>query len=262
MLGKLIKYELRATARYFLPLYIILFCMTIMNRIFMAIPIFDHGYFKMIPALFMTLYVVICIATIIATFIIMILRFYQNLVTDEGYLMFTLPVKTHSIILSKLLISAFWEVISVLVVVSSIFALIITPALFSELSTGLQHLYNEVLRVMGAQTALIIIETFIMIVLTPFYGILMIYSSIAIGQAFSRRKILSAIVAFIAIQMILQFASSILMVFVMAITGLNDTDPSIIYTIIYPITISTTLLLGAVFFFITNYIFKNKLNLE
>ena len=44
----------------------------------------------------------------ILAFVLMIYRFYKNLMTDEGYLMFTLPVTTGQLIWSKMIVSAVW----------------------------------------------------------------------------------------------------------------------------------------------------------
>ncbi len=44
------------------------------------------------------------IAAVVTTIVLMILRFYRNLMTDEGYLMFTLPVSTTELICSQLIV--------------------------------------------------------------------------------------------------------------------------------------------------------------
>ena len=48
---------------------------------------------------------------------VMMFRFYKNKFTDEGYLTFTLPVKTSQIFLSSALNMLIWMVISVVLVV-------------------------------------------------------------------------------------------------------------------------------------------------
>ena len=42
----------------------------------------------------------------------MVYRFYKNLMTDEGYLMFTLPVSRSQLIWSKLIVSMAWGILS------------------------------------------------------------------------------------------------------------------------------------------------------
>ncbi len=90
MLGKLIKYEIKATARTFLPLF--------------AALLISAGIYKLISALSakapqapeiisLILYNIILVGVFVMTFVVMVQRFYKNLLSDEGYLMFTLPVK-------------------------------------------------------------------------------------------------------------------------------------------------------------------------
>ena len=52
-------------------------------------------------------YVVLIISISAITLIIMVQRFYKNLLGDEGYLMFTLPVKTWQNVLNKLIFAVF-----------------------------------------------------------------------------------------------------------------------------------------------------------
>ena len=102
MLKKLLKYEFIATGRIFLPLYGALIVVSFLQKLF-----FDFNFGNMrnislniligaIPVLFTTLVV----AVIVTTFIMMIMRFYKNLLSSEGYLMFTLPVSVSKLIWS------------------------------------------------------------------------------------------------------------------------------------------------------------------
>jgi hypothetical protein len=71
------------------------------------------------------------------TLIVLIQRFYKNLLGDEGYLMFTLPVQSWSHILSKLAVSMLWTVVSGGVALCSILFIssnnISTPEFYKEL---------------------------------------------------------------------------------------------------------------------------------
>lgn len=262
MLGKLLKYELRATSRYFLPMYLILFCMTIINKILMSVDVLNQGYLKLLTGLFMATYVMLNIGIVIATVIIMIYRFYQNLITDEGYLMFTLPVKTHSLILSKWLISSFWTVVSVICIVLSVFLLLLSPSFLSNIDNYWNSFFNLFIQEMGSSSNLLVIEMILLLVVSLFYNSIMIYASIAMGQALSRRKILGAIAAYLIINTVMQLFSGILMLIVMFLFSWRVSDPSVIYVFIFPISIASSIVLGGVFFYITNYVFKRKLNLE
>lgn len=98
------KYELRSTARYFLPIYaaIIVFSMLIGIR-----GINDNYMYALNMILPMALGLSF-MGLGVLTLIMVVKRFDSNLLGDEGYLMFTLPVKSSSIIFSKLLTSLIW----------------------------------------------------------------------------------------------------------------------------------------------------------
>ena len=75
MLGKLLKYEFRATGRLFLPLYGALVIFALINALLLS--------FREIPqlpaVLAMLVYILLAIAVFVVTFIVMIQRFYKNL---------------------------------------------------------------------------------------------------------------------------------------------------------------------------------------
>ena len=68
-------------------------------------------------------------------------RFYRNFFTDEGYLTFTLPLKRRTLLLSKTLNSALWQVIhGALLVLCLILALVINLAGQSYGSSNMEAL--------------------------------------------------------------------------------------------------------------------------
>ena len=88
---KLLKYEWKACARTCLPLYGVLILMSLISRILYVIPKNTSLYF-MLPAISSMLYMGVMMAAFVVTAVILIQRFYKNLLGSEGYLMFTLPV--------------------------------------------------------------------------------------------------------------------------------------------------------------------------
>ncbi|TQW45448.1 ABC transporter permease, partial [Clostridioides difficile] len=111
MLGKLLKYELKASGRIFIPLYIAILIVAVFNGIFMNTNILQvQGIgILVLTSLFMALGVL--------TIVVTIQRFRKNLLGDEGYLMFTLPVSTSSLILSKCITALIYAVLSFIVAV-------------------------------------------------------------------------------------------------------------------------------------------------
>ena len=89
MLGKLIKHEFRATARTMVPLFLILLAVTLCA--FAAFNFLTAGLGGMFAAMFMFLFFLAVLAMLIMSFVLMIQRFKNNLLSDEGYLMTQAP---------------------------------------------------------------------------------------------------------------------------------------------------------------------------
>lgn len=111
MLGKLMKYELRATGRMMLPLFLLTLLLGVFTR--MSTAVVQHTHTNITESLNMLLifaFVLALIGTAVFSVILMVMRFRNNLMTDEGYLMFTLPVSVHQLLWAKLLVSMLWFV--------------------------------------------------------------------------------------------------------------------------------------------------------
>ena len=119
MLRKLLKQEFRATARVMLPLYLVTFVLALAVRLVLLLSqnqvLLDSVGGRTLRAILLgvsvTAFVVATIATFLAALIQAVLRFRSNLLGDEGYVMFTLPVSTHQLVWASSLprLSGFWE---------------------------------------------------------------------------------------------------------------------------------------------------------
>jgi hypothetical protein len=272
MLVKLMKYELKATARTLIPLYIALLTFAIINKIFIGTGLADRlegfGSIPFILSIFG--YGCTMAAVFIVTFFVIIQRFYKNLLGDEGYLMNTLPVTTTTNLISKLSIATLWNIISGFVAVLSILIMAFNPDAFSrffqELFKGLSEGYSEV----GIQIYIIIIEVIIIVLIYLLKSLTMIYASISIGHLFSKHRILSAFGAFIGLNFIAGAISTGTMM-ALSIIGksqnlanehLDALSRMLTFHKILICVILYNLVFFIAYFIITNYILKNKLNLE
>ena len=104
MLSKLLKYELRASGRILLPVYALLLASAGCCSLFYKLAA-DHPYrtgaASVLMGLLMMAFWIFVVATGAITALLMIYRFYKNYMTDEGYLMFTLPVNRHQLHLGQ-----------------------------------------------------------------------------------------------------------------------------------------------------------------
>jgi hypothetical protein len=261
MLSKLLKHELKATARYLSPLYLILLLLSVVNRIILELDIFD-GFLIIIPRFITFFYVLSIIAVIVVSFLMMIIRFYKNLMTDEGYLMFTLPVKSNQLINSKLLVSMFWTVASIVAVIASILIVGATPESLSSFMDGLRAFWADVNAELNGKALMMLLEIIVMALLGLINSILMIYVSIAIGQLFNGHKLIGAFGAYIAIYVALQIGLTLLVFLISIISKDAFMESTSVPDIVFPLVLFVLIILNATYYLVTNYIFKKKLNLE
>lgn len=106
MLGKLIKHELRHTARYTLSIYIAVAAIVGL----MALSLLSSSSWLGVMSCF-ALYVA-GFVTVIVTLVSVIRGFYDTLFGRQGYLTLTLPVKCSSLLISKVIVSFIWIVAS------------------------------------------------------------------------------------------------------------------------------------------------------
>ena len=110
MLSKLLRHEFRATGRIMLPVYALLLVScggcTLFGRLLGRYP--ESTVLSVVQTVFATLFGVTTFGMLLLTLVLMVYRFYKNLMTDEGYLMFTLPVSRSQLIWSKLLVALVW----------------------------------------------------------------------------------------------------------------------------------------------------------
>lgn len=264
MLGKLIKYEFKATGRTLLPLYGAVILFAFINKMFLG-DFFINGetFLGEIPrAIGMMVYVTTLIATFFVTLFIIIQRYRTNLLGDEGYLMNTIPVKPWQNITSKLIVSCVWSVLSFVCAIVSIMILAYQKGLIKAMITGMPEFFEVLFSYVGTNEVIIIIEIISIMIIGLISGILIIYASLSIGNIFSKKKMLASLGAFIVLNMASNTIATFIQFPIMMIfskgTELQVADIQIMLII----TAGIVLLLSIAYFAISNYILKRKLNLE
>lgn len=261
MLRRLMKYEIQSTARIFLPLYLLLFLTAVLNKVFLSINEEKLG----IPiAISMTAYVGIVVAIFVMTLVVTIQRFYKNLLTDEGYLMFTLPVSVDSQIISKLLIASLWNFASLVISLFSVLVLAADKNVMQELAIAIQQL-KAFLAMQGPQVYFILFQFVLLMLLLLFVSILNLYVAMAIGHLISKHRVAGSLGAFFLIGLIEQIVITVLISVGVNYGWFNifDTMQSIdAMQLMLGLANAGTLVLGIFFYAGTRYILKNKLNLE
>lgn len=199
MLGKLLKQDFRATARIMLPLYVAVPVLGLFTNLITHLCENQDGFLiNAISMLVSFVFSLSLIAAVVTTIVLMVLRFYRNLMTDEGYLMFTLPVSTTELIFSKLIVSVVWFL--------GTFAVDALGMLLSGMLGGYEDFfrfrfvftfnvpYN--IPITQAQAGWLAAGVDVLVILCGLALCLMTYAAMAIGQSFKKNKGLMSVVFF------------------------------------------------------------------
>lgn len=221
MLGKLMKHEFRATGRILLPIYLLLMVTTVFFNIMLRLTAqpapMPNGVATIIAVLdgvAKASFVIALIGTAVMTFALMIWRFYKNLMTDEGYLMFTLPANTDSILWSKLLTAVIWSFITL-----AVFAAVVAMSFVIQDANGVREFFRDLipfwnsLDITAGQVISYGAEILAFAVSAVLASFLMFYAAISLGHSFSNHKILLSVVFYIVFSIALQIVMSMAVAF-------------------------------------------------
>lgn len=276
MLSKLMYHEFKATRRVFFPAYGIVLALAVISSIFM---ILSNSLQRLaVPlTLLLVAYGLSLFAVGILSFVYMIVRFYKNLLCDEGYLMFTLPATPAQLIWSKCIVSTIWMVVSTILCIVTLGILLI-PLMLGTFSTADASFWNTIH--LGfqyiAQTCGIHAITFpiLLIVLGIVYianSCMHIYACLAVGGLFNKHRLGAAVIAFIVFAIAWNIILTVLLSVSSKITHVFSWDPfsysaftnglsaSYLFIIGFIVTVIVCMLVN---FCITNYLFKRHLNLQ
>ena len=194
MLGKLLKHEWKATARRYGLFYLILASITVFTAIIHAIPV-DNIFYTMGETSLIVMYIVSLCGVIFCSTGMAIVRFYKNMVSDEGYLTFTLPVKVEQLVFVKFLVAYIWQLVTVILCILSLFSVFVIGHIeMGEFFDGVSSLADMA----GKMVPVFIV----MMLISMMYQLMIYYLSIAIGQRFGNYKILASIIAYCALSFV------------------------------------------------------------
>ena len=256
MLRKLMKYEFMATGRVFLPVYAALIAVSIVSRILQSFPATPPAVIANVASSMMI--AGIGVITLLLTF----QRFRNNLLSNEGYLMMTLPVSTNKLILSKMFVAAIWCLASFIVVASSIMIMAFGSFSIVSLFVALSRIFEQ-FALSPLRAFVHLVEVILSVAFSLFLGILLLYTCMSLSMLVNRRRGLFTFGAFIVITTVVQILISILNVF--GIPGLLATLNMNIYEMIHFSIIVWLVVLAAFcagFYSITRYMLGNRLNLQ
>ncbi len=269
MVKKLFKHELLSYARLLFPIYGILLMISVFTR---ATQLFesDSTIYHIICASSWIFFVIAIVVAIVLTTVFIIVRFYKNLFSGEGYLTLTLPFTPSQHIRVKLLTAVLVEFVTGLLVLLSI--LIVTEwDVLNEIGKALTYLIDHIPQKWQDHLPLFVIEILILLVVSIFSNYLMYYTCISVGQLSKKNRVLAAVGVYFIIYFIYQAigtAFGIAMAFLTEtplldnITTFCENHPIGAIHIGFTVTLVIELAVTAAYYLITRHILCNKLNLE
>ena len=205
---------------------------------------------------------------------VLMYRFYKHKFTDEGYLTFTLPVKTNHIFLSSGLNMVIWTVIAFLVALLMYAMMLLCGTAqeglfnddiveaFSSLGIFIDGIGEEFTELMGAGFVPLLILN---VLVVPLFSSVIAMTCVTLGAVVAKKhKILAIIGISYGVEMVLSILLSVVTYLPLFIAAIID--PSMESPMLYiTLTLILTFLLQAGItvggYFLSTGLMKNKLNL-
>ena len=255
MLKKLIKHEFKDTMRLFIPMFGFIVVLTPIFSLMMSLGSqpYDENTADALSLVFgsgIIGYCLLLFGLLIVTQVLIAIRFYKTMTSQEAYLTFTLPAKTGQLLLAKWLVSFVWYILACGIALISmlIVVLIATPITLSEIIHGIGFVLQTIN--LSDFSALVLLGIFI--------SILMMYLSIMIGQLVQTHRIALSIGAYLGLSQGLQIVISLLSIpFILIFPDVIDSIHVVLllFCLLYGA-------LGVIFYLLTYLITAKKLNIK
>ena len=264
MFGKLLKYEFKSTAKWYLLITLIALGLSVLTGIIAGsssttIRSWDLDTMQMVAGTIGILIFGGVIGLYLSNYYIIIRRFYSNLYGREGYLTWTLPASPHAIILSKFVGALVASLYCLFLLFFSGFITIIVMG--AVIGQDLSPVFSIIAEAFSHSIAYWIIVWWIF---TTASGIFLFYVSIALGQLFQNRRGFKAILFFFLLCIVLSIIGtavnplkdSYAVGSALVYGNIDDFGPNFIPGLIYEVIKIVSM------YFTIHYISKYKLNLQ
>ena len=277
MLKKLLKYEVRATARTYGGMYLALLAASVLfgGSVWRWNDTTSDAY-STLMGLLSLVYTAVIIGTVVVTIMTIVQRFYRNLLGREGYLMHTLPVTEVQLAASKLISSTVWSLCSILAACLSFgvlaFIMLIDMHMLDQLPRLLSSVREAFARYnMEFWEALAFsgVVSFVRMV----SAIACIYAACMVGHQFKKHPALAGILSFFVMQYVqgwleklLKIGTGVYETTIYSIVGdvgsIETTVAALGYMGSAMVTLGIAAAFGVFWFGLTVWLMRNKLNLE
>lgn len=268
MVRKLIKYDFSSYLKLLLPVQLILLGIAALNRIIQLFEDKSSTVYNIVFGSSVSLYVVSIIVALVLTFIVSIVRFYQGMYSNEGYLSHTLPVTPTQHIFSKLITTMLFYLGTIASILLS-FIIVTLGEMNIEIMKAAGFLIGRYTEYSDGNFILYLIEFVLLIFVSFISSTLCMYFCISVGQLAKKRKILLAFGAYFGLYIISQIIGTILIIIFSTLNyeAMNRISMWIIenitafFHIVLIGGIILELVVSLIYFLITRFIMSKKLNL-
>ena len=206
MLKKVVKYDFSVMGKHLVPLYLAMILLSFVEKLGTILvdsfPIFGT-FFGMLTFI----YVIVLIGGFIYTFFLAVQSFYNAFMKDEGYLINTLPVTKETLVLSKVIVSSIYIVLTVVVIILSVCLAIMNMELIENIGKFITNLIENGI---GADSTIILILTALILLGSYIQQLLF---SLALGQTRSSHKLIYSFLFGFVIYTITQIVSTVSLLF-------------------------------------------------
>lgn len=278
MLGKLVKYDIKSLIRVFIPVWIAAPVIALMLSATIHVlsvsdgplmGVFSDYVAPILLGILAVLFVVVIAGMMIMTLILVIRRFWNGLLKEEGYLAFTLPVDIWQLIVSKVIAAAIVNLIGGLVAVISCLILLlgISKEMFYNMGYMLSFLWAGIVAQFGGFTGVQIVLVILLVISSTICGIYMLYASMSLGQLIEGHRVAGSFLAYICINIAVGTitnigAAIVTNLFMDDLLNLILNNMGLVITLYLLIILVLIEVQIAVYHVITEYVLRNKLNLE
>ncbi len=289
---KLLKHDFKALLRVIIPINIIILASAIVGCLSLTVLFnMDNGqetyssFFNLVRELttigaYLTLMAVLIAlsAAFFATLIVICVRYYKNMITDEAYLTFTLPRSTGKIFASKF-ITGYVGMIITSVFTSIGYAMVGYTFLLNiarESGTNLHQVFKDITEFLNntvkmliedehfdVHPSLFIIVGIILVIVMTAKQLLLPYTCMNIGGCIAKKyKLLCAVGVYFGFTFISSIIYNVLnFVSMNLVYGFDDFRVSFFFTLLVIYTL-LELVITALLWIISAAILKKKLNLQ
>lgn len=232
MLKKLLKYDLRATFKYWWVAAVSSLGLAVLcgfaTKILSDPELSQSIVFSILSVLIVILTVIGTSAFIVAAEIFIYVRFYQNFFSDEGYLTFTLPVKRHQLLNSKIISAMLVSFATIMVVFLDIFTVIFVHSGFEMFTSEFLGYIFEIFGIaidgafaeLGFLAVVYIIEFIVLIFLSALFGLLMVFAAITFAAMITKKnKVIAAIGIYYGANSVISIVMQVIMT--ISLTSVN-----------------------------------------